>query len=261
MARRHSLQRAALEICAGVIAGPPPTVAEIPESDTLITTRWLHPELHEAIPALPVHIIATYYGRSGASRLAQREHAACRHGTRPAVSVSCLPAGMAIGTWRQKHLSPTSLLSDARLQAFAEQSFGRGRRIELVPSVAKEDPVGSHLLRMLSRCSAHADPSARLFVEQALDLLCTHLLRAHSSLAQSMTAAPPTKGRLAPWQERRGKEMLLAHIDGRIGLDELARACSLSRSHFARAFKIDDRRDADAVASSASASSAQRTCC
>jgi transcriptional regulator GlxA family with amidase domain len=31
--------------------------------------------------------------------------------------------------------------------------------------------------------------------------------------------------------------MLLANIDGRIGLDELARACSLSRSHFARAFK------------------------
>jgi len=42
---------------------------------------------------------------------------------------------------------------------------------------------------------------------------------------------------LAPWQERRAKEILLAHIDGRIGLDELARACGLSRAHFARSFK------------------------
>jgi AraC family transcriptional regulator len=52
-----------------------------------------------------------------------------------------------------------------------------------------------------------------------------------------VTALQATKGRLAPWQERRSKEMLLAHIDGRIGLDELSSACGLSRSHFARAFK------------------------
>jgi hypothetical protein len=63
------------------------------------------------------------------------------------------------------------LLSDARLQTFADQTFDRGRRVELLPSVAKEDPVGSHILRLLSRCTAQADPSARLLVEQALDLL------------------------------------------------------------------------------------------
>jgi AraC-like DNA-binding protein len=45
------------------------------------------------------------------------------------------------------------------------------------------------------------------------------------------------KGGLARWQERRSKDLLIANIDGRIGLEELARACGLSRSHFARAFK------------------------
>ena len=229
-----SLQREALEICAGVIAGPLPMIAEIPESDTLITTRWLHPELHETIPALPVHIIATYYGppsprvwRNGNMRL---------EGTGRPGGIGVVPANWD-GRWdieRQASLSYV-LLSDSRLQTFADQTFDRGRRVELVPSVAKEDPVGSHVLRLLSRCSAQADPSARLYVEQALDLLCTHLLRAHSSLAQAIP--PSTKGRLAPWQGRRSKEMLLAHIDGRIGLDELAQACGLSRSHFARAFK------------------------
>jgi hypothetical protein len=64
-ARRHiasspSLQRTALELCAGVIARPPPAVAEIPDRETLITKRWLHHELHDAIPALPVHVVATY---------------------------------------------------------------------------------------------------------------------------------------------------------------------------------------------------------
>lgn len=230
-----SPQREALEICAGVIAGPPP-VADLPDHDTLITTRWLHPELHEPIPALPVHIIGTYYGppaprvwRIGNMRFA---------GTGRPGGIGIVPAGWN-GHWDIETEASLSyvLLSEARLQAFADQEFDRGRRVELLPSVAKEDPVGSHILRVLSRYSAHADPSARLFVEQALDLLCTHLLRVHSSLARSMTAAPSPKGRLAPWQERRAVEMLLAHIDGKIGLDDLARACSLSRAHFARAFR------------------------
>lgn len=153
--------------------------------------------------------------------------------------VGVVPAGWD-GRWDIEEEASLSyvLLSDARLQTFAEQTFDRGRRIELLPSVGKEDRVGSHVLRLLSRCSGNAAPSARLYVEQALDLLCLHLLRAHSALDPSTTAAPPsTKGRLAPWQERRSKEMLLAHIDGRVGLDELAQACDLSRSHFARAFK------------------------
>ena len=46
------------------------------------------------------------------------------------------------------------------------------------------------------------------------------------------------RGGLAPWQERRAKEMLLGHMDGQIGLEALAAECRLSRSHFARAFKV-----------------------
>jgi AraC family transcriptional regulator len=42
---------------------------------------------------------------------------------------------------------------------------------------------------------------------------------------------------LAPWQERRAKELLSACFDGDISLTELARECNLSRSHFARAFR------------------------
>lgn len=45
------------------------------------------------------------------------------------------------------------------------------------------------------------------------------------------------RGGLAPWQERRAKAMLLEADDAAVGLLELARACRLSRSHFARAFK------------------------
>ncbi|MET0275188.1 MAG: AraC family transcriptional regulator [Phenylobacterium sp.] len=50
-------------------------------------------------------------------------------------------------------------------------------------------------------------------------------------------AARAPRGGLAAWQARRAKAMLLASIPGQVGLNELADACRLSRSHFARAFK------------------------
>lgn len=43
--------------------------------------------------------------------------------------------------------------------------------------------------------------------------------------------------RLAPWQERRAKELLESNFAGRITLAELASACELSVRHFTRAFR------------------------
>ena len=45
------------------------------------------------------------------------------------------------------------------------------------------------------------------------------------------------RGGLAPWQERRAKEILCANLDGRMPLNEVARECRLSVSHFSRAFR------------------------
>ena len=45
------------------------------------------------------------------------------------------------------------------------------------------------------------------------------------------------KGGLAPWQERRAKEMLVADLAGATPLAEMATACGLSPGHFARAFR------------------------
>ena len=44
-------------------------------------------------------------------------------------------------------------------------------------------------------------------------------------------------GGLAPWQVRRATLLLLSHNPEDHGLDMLATACGLSRSHFGRAFK------------------------
>jgi AraC family transcriptional regulator len=46
-----------------------------------------------------------------------------------------------------------------------------------------------------------------------------------------------TRGGLAGWQRRRALELLRANLDGHVRLADLARACDLSVSHFARSFK------------------------
>ena len=158
-------------------------------------------------------------------------------GTGRAGGIGIVPAGW-YGHWDIETEASLSyvLLSDARLQAFADQSLARGRHVELVPCVAKQDPVGSYVLRALSRCSARADRSARLFVEQTLDLLCTHLVRAHSSLTQSASAV--ARRGLLTWQVRRVTAYMNEQLDQDIGLDELAGLLNLSRSHFCTAFRL-----------------------
>jgi AraC family transcriptional regulator len=42
---------------------------------------------------------------------------------------------------------------------------------------------------------------------------------------------------LSPWQERRAKELMHSHMDQGLSIARIASECSLSRSHFSRAFK------------------------
>jgi AraC family transcriptional regulator len=232
---RHlpSPERAAFQICAGVIAGPLPAAAEVPGRETLLTTRWPHREMHEIVPALPVHTIGTYYGppapriwRCGSLRLA---------GTGRPGGIAIVPAHWS-GHWDIDQGSALSyvLLSDSRLQLLAAP-LARGRRVELVPRVAEADPVGAHILRALARLAAHPDRARALFVEQALDLLCTHLVRTHSSL-DAVAISPPRSG-LAAWQLRRVTNYMSERLAECIGLDELAELTALSRSHFCTAFR------------------------
>lgn len=42
---------------------------------------------------------------------------------------------------------------------------------------------------------------------------------------------------LSPWQERRAKELMSSQMDKGLSIARIASECSLSRSHFSRAFK------------------------
>jgi AraC-like DNA-binding protein len=74
----------------------------------------------------------------------------------------------------------------------------------------------------------------QLFVDHISLALLSHLTTVYG---ERLAVLPPFRGGLAPWQERRAKDMLLSRIDGNVSLADLARECELSRSHFARAFR------------------------
>jgi transcriptional regulator GlxA family with amidase domain len=53
----------------------------------------------------------------------------------------------------------------------------------------------------------------------------------------SPAGLPPRRG-LEAWQKLRTEDMLRAHLEGNIAVKDLATACSLSKSHFARCFRL-----------------------
>jgi len=220
------------DLLARILDQAPP-VAENPlRGDTRLTRPWGHGALHDHLSAMEGHVIITYYGqpqsilwRTGGERLLSTT----RQG-----SITIIPQGHD-GDWdssgpiRVSHV----FLSNERLRASAEQVGCSG--VELLARVGFDDPVASRLMEMLGREADVSDPSSRLFIEQATDLLCTQLLRGHSSY-RSLAASENRSG-LAPWQVRKVTAYMRDHLGAPIGLDDLAAVVGLSRFHFVTMFR------------------------
>lgn len=103
------------------------------------------------------------------------------------------------------------------------------------PGGVIRDSVAGHLLRSVqSTLSARPEERNALFVDHVAMALATHLVHTYGGML--LRSISPF-GRLAPWQERRAKELLAANLDGGVALADLAGACDLSIRHFTRAFR------------------------
>lgn len=102
-------------------------------------------------------------------------------------------------------------------------------------SFGASDPVIYHLASAVIPMLNQSDESNRFFIDEIMMAMQAHLSvnYGHRGVATS------SKDRgLAPWQQRRAKEMLSAHIADGVSVEKLARECSFSRCHFSRAFKL-----------------------
>lgn len=102
------------------------------------------------------------------------------------------------------------------------------------PGVCKDDPVMRGLAQALLPAFADPQEVSRLFAEHVMLAAGIHVASAYGGMMEVRTSA---RGGLAPWQERRVKEILAANLDGDISLPMLADDCRLSTRHFGRAFR------------------------
>lgn len=101
-----------------------------------------------------------------------------------------------------------------------------------LPAPGTLDPAIAALGTALLPALEHPVQASPLYVSHLVHALGAHLLHAYGS-----SAAAPVRGGLAPWQERRAKEILRAHLDGNVRIAEIAAECRLSAGHFATSFK------------------------
>lgn len=97
-----------------------------------------------------------------------------------------------------------------------------------------EDLVVAQLTKSILGPVRVGEPLDRLALDQIAMVLGAHILQTHCSIPRF--AAVPKRG-LEAWQKLRAEELLRAHLEGNITVGELAIACSLSESQFARCFR------------------------
>jgi len=102
------------------------------------------------------------------------------------------------------------------------------RRIELSPPPFSGDPTDAtieYLARAVLPAFERPGELTALFADHIFSAAALHLARTYGDLAPSV-ALP--RGGLAPWQERRAREFLLANLTSDINLADLAGSCGLS---------------------------------
>ena len=102
------------------------------------------------------------------------------------------------------------------------------------PGVSTDDPVVRHLLASLLPALMKPEEAQPLFLDHLSLALIAHL--AHTYGGMTAIARLP-RGGLAPWQERRVKELMSDTLQEEVPLSRLANECGLSVRHFARAFR------------------------
>jgi AraC family transcriptional regulator len=132
------------------------------------------------------------------------------------------------------HHSLAFYLPHAALDAIADEANApRIRDLRYKPGAGVSDVVIFSLGSLLRPALRHPEQMNQLFVDYVLLALGTHIAQTYGGMRPMRSV----QGGLAPWQERRAKEILRASLKGGVPLKELARECGLSVAYFSHAFR------------------------
>ncbi|TGE02421.1 helix-turn-helix transcriptional regulator [Methylobacterium nonmethylotrophicum] len=158
-----------------------------------------------------------------------------RHaGMVPAGAVSALSLGdTPRSTMRGTFDAMQLYLPDAVLHDVAAEE-GFARPVGLSWPRDRVDPVALSLVKLLLPAIERPDPARAVFVDHLVLAFLAHVAHRYG---QVPTRVSPRRGGLAPWQERRAKEVMRARLASSMTITEVSRACGLSPSYFAAAFR------------------------
>ncbi|OAF16430.1 AraC family transcriptional regulator, partial [Bradyrhizobium neotropicale] len=98
----------------------------------------------------------------------------------------------------------------------------------------RRDPCLSTISSLLLSAIEEDRTTNQLFVDQIGLSLLAHFAQTYGGLR---TYDGALEGGLAPWQERRAKEIMRARLASRLTIADVAAECRLTPSHFARSFR------------------------
>ena len=98
---------------------------------------------------------------------------------------------------------------------------------------AANDATMQRLHPILVDALTAPDSASKLFTDQLILAVATHVATTYGG----MRPGSVRRSELAPWQIQRAKEMLSTNLAKEVSLLEVAEACGLSLSYFARAFR------------------------
>ena len=126
-------------------------------------------------------------------------------------------------------------LPQAALDSLADQAnVPRVSELRYTPGEGVLDETIRHIGLSLLPALRTPECVNRLFTDHVTLALAAHAAQTYGGM---QTVSGPLKGGLAPWQERRSKEMMAGELTGATPLRDIADACGLSVSHFSRAFR------------------------
>ena len=142
-----------------------------------------------------------------------------------------------------EQITPAADLScvvDQLLRSWSPRAAEEGRvsLLELSESETSGiDPLAYQLICSLLPALRDRQGQTEDSIERAMLVLCSHLSTRFAKPVAEPSPKACEKVALSPWQERRAKEMMASHMDRGLSIAQIATECSLSRSHFSRAFK------------------------
>ena len=113
-----------------------------------------------------------------------------------------------------------------------DQSLARGRALHMMPPNDWDPAMQMPVLSLLPGPEVPQTGTTR-FLDAVARALHAHITRSDGGTPASRSYTGPA---LAPWQLRRVRAFVDDNLDGDLSTADLAAACSLSPSHFARAF-------------------------